>query len=115
MTYLRDDKTAMGNMPGDVALALAEAGADVIGANCSGGPNQLQRILMKMRQSVDDATYCIMPNAGWPERSGGRIFYPDATAYFAEQAVQFWMNGADIIGGCCGTTAGPIFPPCKLL
>ena len=98
----------MGNVPADVAIGLKEAGADVIGANCSGGPNQLQRLLIKMRQSVDDVPYCIMPNAGWPERAGGRIFYPDATAYFAEQAVQFWFNGADIIGGCCGTTPGHI-------
>lgn len=105
MTYLRDDKTAMGDTPSDVATALHDAGADVIGANCSGGPNQLQRVLLQMRESVADAKYCIMPNAGWPERSGGRIIYPDATAYFAEQAVQFWVNGADIIGGCCGTTA----------
>jgi methionine synthase I (cobalamin-dependent)/5,10-methylenetetrahydrofolate reductase len=108
MTYLRDDKTAMGNTPREVAAALYEAGVDVLGANCSGGPNQLQRILLEMRKVVQDATYCIMPNAGWPERSGGRIIYPDATAYFAEQAVQFWVNGADIIGGCCGTTAAHI-------
>ncbi|MEE4194593.1 MAG: bifunctional homocysteine S-methyltransferase/methylenetetrahydrofolate reductase [Anaerolineae bacterium] len=108
MTYLRDDKTAMGNTPREVAVALQESGADVLGANCSGGPNQLQRILLEMRKVVPEAIYCIMPNAGWPERSGGRIIYPDATAYFAEQAVQFWINGANIIGGCCGTTAAHI-------
>lgn len=108
MTYLRDDRTAMGDTPRDVALALAESGADVIGANCSGGPNQLQRVLLKMRKTVPDAAYCVMPNAGWPERSGGRILYPDATAYFADQAVQFWLNGADVIGGCCGTTPAHI-------
>ena len=108
MTYLRDDKTAMGDAPREVALALQEAGADVIGANCSGGPSQLLRILQAMRKAVPDATYCIMPNAGWPEHSGGRIIYPDATAYFAEKAVQFWINGADVIGGCCGTTADHI-------
>ncbi|MCD6475165.1 MAG: bifunctional homocysteine S-methyltransferase/methylenetetrahydrofolate reductase [Anaerolineaceae bacterium] len=108
MTFLRDDKTALGNNPEDVAIGLKEAGADVIGANCSGGPHQLQRILLKMRRQVDDLPYCIMPNAGWPERAGGRIFYPDATDYFAKQAVRFWMNGAELIGGCCGTTPAHI-------
>jgi len=108
MTYLRDDKTAMGNSPEEVALALQEAGVDVIGANCSGGPHQLLRILQRMRRVAPEATFSIMPNAGWPERAGGRIFYPDAVGYFAEQAVQLWVNGADVIGGCCGTTSAHI-------
>jgi homocysteine S-methyltransferase len=108
MTYLRDDKTAMGNSPEEVALALLEAGVDVIGANCSGGPHQLLRILQRMRRVAPEAIFSIMPNAGWPERAGGRIFYPDAVGYFAEQAVQLWVNGADVIGGCCGTTSAHI-------
>ena len=115
MTYLRDDHTAMGNTPADVAAALKKAGVDVIGANCSGGPSQLQRVLVQMRNTVPDAVYCVMPNAGWPERSAGRIFYPDAVEYFAEQAVQFWINGASLIGGCCGTTPAHIAAMAKAL
>jgi hypothetical protein len=45
-----------------------------------------------------------MPNAGWPERVGGRIMYPASPEYFGEYALAFWKAGASLVGGCCGTT-----------
>ncbi|MBN2046239.1 MAG: bifunctional homocysteine S-methyltransferase/methylenetetrahydrofolate reductase [Anaerolineaceae bacterium] len=105
MTYLRDDRSAMGDDPVEVAEALRDAGVDVIGANCSGGPSQLLRVLSKMKTVVPEARYSIKPNAGWPERSAGRIFYPDSTDYFANYAVSYMQMGASVVGGCCGTTA----------
>jgi len=84
---------------------LHEAGADVIGVNCSGGPNQILHILKLMRQAAPDALFSVMPNAGWPEQVEGRIMYPAAPEYFGQYAISFWQAGASIIGGCCGTTA----------
>lgn len=103
-TFTRDDRTLLGDSPAKVARTLADAGADLIGANCSGGPNQLLRILKQMHQEAPEARFSIMPNAGWPEQVGGRIMYPAASEYFGEYALSFWKAGASIIGGCCGTT-----------
>ncbi len=104
MTFTRDDLTLLGDKPQKVARYLRQTGAEVIGVNCSGGPNQLLRILKMMRDEVPDGRFSVMPNAGWPEQVGGRIMYPAAPEYFGEYALSFCENGASIVGGCCGTT-----------
>ncbi len=104
MTFTRDDRTLLGDSPVKVARKLREAGADLIGVNCSGGPNQILRILRQMHQAAPDALLSAMPNAGWPEQVSGRIMYPAAPEYFGEYALSFWQAGARLIGGCCGTT-----------
>ena len=104
MTFTRDDRTLLGDSPARVATTLRESGADVIGVNCAGGPAQIWRILRQMRQRVPEARYSVMPNAGWPERVGGRIMYPANPDYFGEYARAFCEAGASLIGGCCGTT-----------
>lgn len=120
MTFTRDDRTLLGDDPGKVARALRDAGADVIGVNCSGGPAQLIRILREMRNAVWTPTHpdlgatsemlhskpylWVKPNAGWPEHVGGRVMYAAAPEYFRDYALEFWKAGANVIGGCCGTT-----------
>ncbi|HSM70992.1 MAG TPA: bifunctional homocysteine S-methyltransferase/methylenetetrahydrofolate reductase [Anaerolineales bacterium] len=106
VTFTRDDRTLLGDNPTKVARVLNTAGADVIGVNCSGGPAQLLRILKQMKQAVTDssAKFWVKPNAGWPEQVGGRIMYPADAEYFGEYALSFRDAGANIVGGCCGTT-----------
>jgi methionine synthase I (cobalamin-dependent)/5,10-methylenetetrahydrofolate reductase len=106
VTFTRDDRTLLGDDPMKVARKLKEAGADVIGVNCSGGPSQLLRILKQMKQAVPDrsAKFWVKPNAGWPEQVGGRIMYPADADYFGDYALAFREAGANVVGGCCGTT-----------
>lgn len=104
VTFTRDDRTVLGDDPMSVARTLQEAGADVIGVNCSGGPAQLLRILKQMRHAAPQALFWVKPNAGWPQQVGGRIMYPADPDYFADYAVAFRSAGASIVGGCCGTT-----------
>jgi methionine synthase I (cobalamin-dependent)/5,10-methylenetetrahydrofolate reductase len=106
VTFTRDDRTVLGDDPAKVARMLKEAGVDVIGVNCSGGPAQLLRILKQMVQAVPDPSvkFWVKPNAGWPEQVGGRIMYPADAEYFGEYALSFREAGACIVGGCCGTT-----------
>jgi methionine synthase / methylenetetrahydrofolate reductase(NADPH) len=104
VTFTRDDRTLLGDDPMKVARALRDAGVDVIGVNCSGGPAQLLRILKQMRQAVPNGKFWVKPNAGWPEQVGGRIMYPADEEYFGEYALSFRDAGASVVGGCCGTT-----------
>lgn len=115
MTFTRDDRTLLGDSPEKVAQNIFNAGADVIGINCSGGPLQLLRILKKMKNVVPQALFSVMPNAGWPEQQDGRIMYPAGPEYFGEYAIAFWQAGAKVIGGCCGTTPQHIASMAKVL
>lgn len=115
VTFTRDDRTLLGDHPAKVARALHEAGADVIGVNCSGGPAQLLRILKQMHQAVPDGKFWVKPNAGWPEQVGGRIMYPADAEYFGDYALSFREAGACIVGGCCGTTPPHIAAMRKVL
>jgi len=105
MTFTRDDLTLLGNRPDAVARRLVGLDVDVIGVNCSGGPAQVLRITMMMRQVSPDALLAASPNAGWPEASAeGRVFYPATPDYYGKYAVGLAEAGACIVGGCCGTT-----------
>ncbi len=104
MTFTRDDRTLLGDHPRRVAEWLYEAGADVIGVNCSEGPAQVLRIIRQMREAVPEAHFSVKPNAGWPERVGGRIMYPAGPDYFGDYALAFRQAGVEVVGGCCGTT-----------
>ena len=104
VTFTRDDRTLLGDDPAKVAQTLAQVGADVIGVNCSGGPSQLLRILKQMKHAVPNGKFWVKPNAGWPEQVGGRIMYPADPDYFGEYALSLREAGANIVGGCCGTT-----------
>ena len=104
VTFTRDDRTLLGDDPVRVARMLNDAGVDVIGVNCSGGPAQLLRLLKQMTQVVPQGKFWVKPNAGWPEQVGGRIMYPADAEYFGDYALSFREAGACIVGGCCGTT-----------
>ena len=104
MTFTRDNRTLLGDTPAKVARRVSDAGADVIGINCSGGPNQLLNILKQMKAALPDGLFSVMPNAGWPEQVEGRVMYSAAPEYFGDYAVSFCKAGANLVGGCCGTT-----------
>ncbi len=108
MTFTRDDRTLLGDSPAKVARRLWEAGADVIGVNCSGGPAQLVRLVQQMKEAAPEGRFWVKPNAGWPEQVAGRIMYPATPEYFGEYAWAFSRAGANLIGGCCGTTPAHI-------
>jgi homocysteine S-methyltransferase len=108
MTFAQDNRTLLGDLPGQVARELHKAGADVIGVNCSGGPEQISRIVQMMRHAVPTALCSAMPNAGFPQFVGGRTMYCATEDYFGDTALTLKGLGASIIGGCCGTTPSHI-------
>src|SRR5688572_5256825 len=103
MTYTEDGRTLHGTYPEDVVRALASKAVDVIGANCSVGPNELLEIVGRYRRKTE-RPIAVMPNAGMPRLVNGRFHYLSSPEYFADYATRFADAGARLIGGCCGTT-----------
>jgi 5-methyltetrahydrofolate--homocysteine methyltransferase len=87
------------------ALATLEAmGADVIGLNCSTGPDLMRDAVRYLSQNASTPIHCI-PNAGLPINDGGRTLYPMKPDPMAETLHEFVSTmGVNIVGGCCGTT-----------
>jgi methionine synthase / methylenetetrahydrofolate reductase(NADPH) len=108
MTY-SEEGTAYGDLrPADVAAQLKNTNVQVIGANCTLGPQALLPILQELA-GVDDVRVSGMPNAGLPTRQGDRIVYPKSSPeYFALFAREAAAMGVRILGGCCGTTPAHI-------
>ncbi|MEO1288753.1 MAG: bifunctional homocysteine S-methyltransferase/methylenetetrahydrofolate reductase, partial [Chloroflexota bacterium] len=103
-TFSTDNITSTGHNPARVASDLHQTGATIIGVNCGTGPSQISQILQAMHEAVPDAPLSALPNAGFPETVGGRAMYPATAEYFGDYALTFEAMGAQVIGGCCGTT-----------
>ena len=108
LTY-SEEGTIFGDMrPAAVAAQLRNKNVQIIGANCTLGPQALLPILQELA-GVDDLRISGMPNAGFPKREGDRIVYPKSSPeYFALFAREAAALGARILGGCCGTTPAHI-------
>jgi len=104
LTYSEEGTTFGDVRPFLAASLLKDKNVQVIGANCTLGPQSLLPIL----QELSNAQNCCisgMPNAGFPKREGDRIVYPKSSPqYFAEFAREAAGLGVRILGGCCGTT-----------
>lgn len=108
LTY-SEEGTIFGDMrPAAVAALLKNKNVQIIGANCTLGPQALLPILQELA-GVDDLRISGMPNAGFPKREGDRIVYPKSSPeYFALFAREAAALGVRILGGCCGTTPAHI-------
>ena len=107
MTFAEDGRTQMGNTPQEIVRALEELGADVIGANCSTGPQRMAQVIEEMARYAS-RPLSALPNAGWPEMVGGRIVYVSTPDYMADFGRRMAEAGVKILGGCCGTTPAHI-------
>jgi homocysteine S-methyltransferase len=83
--------------------ALSRAGADVIGANCGRGVRAVLSAVQAMT-GAGDWLVSAYPNAGLPEYVDGRYLFGAPLPYLVESAVCMAEAGANLIGGCCGTT-----------
>ncbi len=112
LTFAEDGRTVSGNEAAVVIDMLLEHEVDVVGANCSVGPQRLLRVIDAYRGELDrrgvDLPLACIPNAGWPTQQGGRVIYPSSPDYFAKFALQAAEAGVSVIGGCCGTTPAHI-------
>jgi methionine synthase I (cobalamin-dependent)/5,10-methylenetetrahydrofolate reductase len=103
MTIQEDGATAYGTDPETLARALDEFGADVIGLNCSVGPQGILEAIERMAR-VTARPLSAQPNAGLPRQIGDRKIYMASPEYTGEYAKRLVEAGARFVGGCCGTT-----------
>lgn len=96
-----------GSTPDIFAQTMLNLGVDVVGTNCSTGPEQMRPVVEALLAS--GAQWVMAePNAGMPVLEGGRTTFPLPPAPFAEETARFAAMGAKVLGGCCGTTPAHI-------
>ncbi len=106
MTFNRTPRgffSMMGDRAVQALASLQEAGADAVGANCSLAPEEMLRLTEEVRGAVE-GPLIMQPNAGQPVISGSEIVYDMSARDFAKGLLKLTEAGADIVGGCCGST-----------
>ncbi|MEI8094636.1 MAG: homocysteine S-methyltransferase family protein [Spirochaetales bacterium] len=101
-------RTMMGLSPAEAARGAVEAGADVIGSNCGNGLAGMVEIVAQMRKACPETPILVHANAGLPVHKDGKDVYPETPALMASQTEPLIRAGANILGGCCGTTPAHI-------
>jgi homocysteine S-methyltransferase len=103
MTVGEDGKTRYGIDLEEVVRKLDGSDADLIGLNCTVGPKPMldfaERVVTMTKKPI-----CMMPNAGRPQYTDGRMIYMSTPEYFSVYARRFIDKGVRMLGGCCGTT-----------
>lgn len=107
ITVTENGNCADGTSPEDAARNLESWGAQVVGANCSNGPEIVLRTIERMR-AVTKLPIAAMPNAGVPSCVDGRSIYLSSPEFLASFTRKAMRAGATVIGGCCGTTPAHI-------
>ncbi len=102
MTFAEDGRTILGTSPEVFAKTVEVMDVDVIGANCSVGPDLLNEFVKRMA-NVTDKPLIIQPNAGIPRLVNGKTIFPVGPEEFASYADDFLEYSA-IVAGCCGTS-----------
>ena len=103
MTFDAHGRTLTGTSAAAAAITLISAGADVVGLNCSTGPAEMIA-LVKSIKAVSSVPLLVKPNAGMPKIVDGETCFDLTCEAFSEYVRPLCEAGANLIGGCCGTT-----------
>lgn len=106
-SFSEDGRTITGTPP-EVATTIVEAiGADIIGINCSLGPEQIEPLIKKIA-SVTNLPISCQPNAGMPQLINKQTVFPLSAEDMGPLMIPIAEAGASYLGGCCGTTPAHI-------
>ena len=102
MSYEKSGRTLNGTDPLSALITLESLGASAVGANCSSGPVDMKKVILKMK---DYARVPIVakPNAGMPKMIANKTVFDMSEDRFAKAGKSLVLSGVSIIGGCCGT------------
>lgn len=107
LSFGADGRTVTGTDPETAAILLTAMGADILGANCSLGPEQLLPVVEKLARATH-LPLSVQPNAGMPHLVNGETVFPMSPEEMAHWAPKLVAAGASYLGGCCGTTPAHI-------
>ena len=107
LSYSEDGRTVTGTDPQTATITLEALGADIIGVNCSLGPQELVPIVKTLAENCS-VPISVLPNAGMPRLENGRTIFPMGPEEFASWGEKLVAAGATYLGGCCGTTPAHI-------
>lgn len=96
-------QTLMGVTPKQAAEELTAAGADIVGCNCGVGIENYVTVARLLRKATELPIW-VKANAGMPELQDGKVVYKDTPEAFAAKVPKLIDAGANIVGGCCGTS-----------
>lgn len=97
-------KTLMGVSPQQMVESLIQFGADIVGTNCGSGFLDMIEIVKKIREVSTKIPVIVQANAGLPVFENGELVYSETPEKIKEIIPKLIDAGANIIGGCCGTT-----------
>lgn len=101
--YDAQGKLMTGADPKAMIAMLEGLGVDALGMNCSLGPAQMLKLLPTFVEYAS-VPVIVTPNAGLPRLESGKTVFDVGADEFSQVAVQIAAAGAQILGGCCGTT-----------
>ena len=104
--FAEDGAILSGSFPIEVIEHLIEAGADIVGANCTVGPQRMFSIIRNVHK--DGVILSAQPAAGIPTLLNGRSIYHTTPQYLAAYAKELVESGVTLIGACCGSTPAHI-------
>jgi 5-methyltetrahydrofolate--homocysteine methyltransferase len=108
MTFTKTPKgeyrTMMGVSPAEMVISMKNAGAHIIGSNCGNGIEDMTGIVKVIRATDNKIPVLIQANAGIPELIDGKTVFRESPEMMASFVPELIKAGANIIGGCCGTT-----------
>jgi 5-methyltetrahydrofolate--homocysteine methyltransferase len=103
LSFGRKGRTMMGVSPKQAAETLFPLGLTAMGANCGEGLEVVSAVLSQMAAVLPGVPLIAKPNAGLPKMVGGETIYDTGPAEFADRAIEFTTQGAQILGACCGS------------
>jgi len=103
LAFMEGGRSSDGTTVEAFCVAMEDVGADMIGANCGAGPLELVKVVTRLA-ALSDKPISAYANSGFPEYRDGRYIYRATPDYFASMAREMAAAGANLIGGCCGTT-----------
>lgn len=107
LSFSDDGRTITGTTPAAAAILLEAMGADIIGINCSLGPEQFIPLLKEMT-SVTNLPLSAQPNAGMPKLVGNQTIFPLSPKEMGSFVPALLDAGATYLGACCGSTPAHI-------
>lgn len=101
-------RTMMGLSPVDAMEGALKEGADIVGTNCGNGIERMIEIVKEMKAANPNALILVHANAGLPQHVNGKDIFPETPQMMADQVEALIDAGANVVGGCCGSTPAHI-------